>query len=1024
MNVDINKMIEQLKDEIAMESTTKSEAYLPNIIEFCESKRYLNLTGQGITLFPVQKIILKAFYRGQAGNEHLALTDEELKLLFELKLTNVIEKYHSKNIFRQLVLVLGRRSGKDFLTSLMALYEAMKLIECPGGSPFTYYEMASGNPIYILTIATSSDQARILFTEIKERMQASVYFRNKIGKMESDRMWFLTPEDRKKNKELIKAGFSSASSTINGSICIMSGHSNSEGLLGKRIFTLLLDEVASFKSTGSVNSGERIYSSLTPATADFKTPGKIKFNSINEEHPEGLPMYDSKIISISSPRAEEGILFRLYKESAGDDSCMAIKLPTWKVNAKFREDSLRNEFKFMSPVEFQMEFGAEFSGTAGEKFIPDRYVDEAMEIGAKLNLDQAVQGRPGLIYYAHLDPAATSHNYALVVLHVEERVRMVEQENGLKVKNKFKMFVVDHMKMWSPTQTASINVEEVDRYIISLAQRFRMAMVSYDVWSAVHSTQKLRAKGIPCKVTPFRKAYKNQIYNQLEDLMVNHQLALPQRGPYAEQMMMELKCLKRIYAPTGFKIQPDPEAQTRTDDMCVHPETIVFTSNGPQKIQDVSIGDSILTHRGRYHKILKTSKHKLQGSMFKLKPYYGLPLYATGNHPIEVLQDGERSWKRLDELTISDKVIRSFDEGKSLLSSIDMSYFMNTPRSKHHQVNSTKTVKGIEYIRMSNPNAKWHKKNVKFDYDFGYLCGIYAAEGSIGDHCISIAANIGHNHIHNKISLYCERIFGFVPTKPILGDGQGCQIQINSQLCKGLFLYLFGKRKAPDKIIPSNIMTANEKCQNGFISGFFEGDGSSNNTSFTFTSTSVKMIHQLQQLLLSFRIVSSISISKRSGETTKISGRIVNYNSDLYNLRVIDATSFNLLSSKLGYELTKIQSKFHKPKYEFMDSAMAVEIRSITRSDDIDEVVNISVDKDHSYVANSVNTHNCDALAGAIGVTVESAYTGYPKAGTVLLPQSRSLGQQDWKVGTGVYPGNLWNNMQRKFGKPGGHSNI
>ncbi len=307
----VNNILGKLKDTLLM-GCVEFESYIPSIVEFCESKKYLNLGAQGIKLFPLQRIILKTFYRGQRGNEQLKLTEDELNLLYKLKLDNVIEKYYNNTLFRELVLVLGRRSGKDFMTAIMALYEVMNLLEIPGGSPFKYYDMAAGNPIYILTVATSSDQARILFNEMKSRMQVSDYFKNKIGKIEVDRIWFLTPEDKMVNQQLIDEGLENA--TTDGSVVILTGHSNSESLLGKRIFTLLLDEVASFKNTGSATSGERIYSALMPATADFKHPNRVKEGSISEENPEGLPVLDSKIISISSPRAEEGIFYRMYKE--------------------------------------------------------------------------------------------------------------------------------------------------------------------------------------------------------------------------------------------------------------------------------------------------------------------------------------------------------------------------------------------------------------------------------------------------------------------------------------------------------------------------------------------------------------------------------------------------------------------------------------------------------------------------------------------------------------------------------------
>lgn len=560
--LNLNDIFNDLRDRIALSTASDSEPYIPDIIEFCYSKRYLNLQFK---LFPMQSVILKTFYRGQRGNEHLKLTEDELDLLVQNKLDHaggVLEKYRSEYLFRELILVLGRRSGKDFMTSLMALYECMKLLELPGGSPFSYYGIAPGNPIYILTVATSSDQARILFTEIKDKMQNSEYFKNKIGKVEADRIWLRTPEDKKRNQELIDAGLDTALTP--GSVVIMSGHSNSEGLLGKRIYCLLLDEVASFKTTGGSTSGDRIYSALGPATADFRMPGKYYI----DERGKKLPYYDSKIISISSPRAEEGILFKLYHSAPGAKTRLAFKLPTWKVNNLFDEDSLRAEFKFMNPGEFQMEFGAEFSGTAGEKFIPDRYVDEAFALGADLGIEQQLFGRPGMVYYAHLDPAATSHNYALIVLHTEEHYRIIESADGRRRQERVKLFIVDHIKVWYPGMTSSIKVSEVDDYIIEMAKRFRFALVTYDSWNSLASIQKLRSVGIPTKMTPFRKQYKMSIYDHLEHLMINHQLALPKKSPYSLLMENELKCLKRIYSNMGFKIEADPEAQVTTDDVC------------------------------------------------------------------------------------------------------------------------------------------------------------------------------------------------------------------------------------------------------------------------------------------------------------------------------------------------------------------------------------------------------------------------------------------------------------------------
>ena len=318
--------------------------YIPNIIEFCESKKYLNLPGQGIELFPMQKIILKTFYRGQPGNEKLELDEKELKHLYKLSLYNAVEKYHSGNLFRELVLVLGRRAGKDFVSSLIALYEVMRLLEIPTGSPFKYYKIAEGNPIFILTVATSSDQAKILFTEIKEKMTSSEYFVDKVGHMEADKIHLLTPEDKQ--------------TISDGSIVIMTSSVNSKEILGKRIFTLLLNEVSSYKTVETLNgamTGDKVYAVLCPSTADF-----VRVTGEKDVNGNPVRITDSKIISISSPRSEEGMLFKLWNETAITPNRLSFKLPTWGVNPLQDEKKLRDEFKFMSHNEFDMEFGANF----------------------------------------------------------------------------------------------------------------------------------------------------------------------------------------------------------------------------------------------------------------------------------------------------------------------------------------------------------------------------------------------------------------------------------------------------------------------------------------------------------------------------------------------------------------------------------------------------------------------------------------------------------------------------------------
>lgn len=241
-------------------------------------------SARNIKMYPVQEDILQQFYAGG---------------------------------YRELVAVLGRRGGKDFLLSLIAVYQTIQLLEIE--NPFEYYKLAPGNPIYNMAISVSADQARILFCEIKEIVLITDRLKNRI-----DKNGVGTSEIKFK--------------TAGGVPVILSVHScKSESMLGKRIYSLLISDLA------NDFDGRRLYAALTPATADFINPKTGKL--------------DSKIVTISSPNDS---IHKLYSTADEHDNRLAVKYATWEISEILTEAHLKREFKFMSDEEFAVEFGAEF----------------------------------------------------------------------------------------------------------------------------------------------------------------------------------------------------------------------------------------------------------------------------------------------------------------------------------------------------------------------------------------------------------------------------------------------------------------------------------------------------------------------------------------------------------------------------------------------------------------------------------------------------------------------------------------
>ena len=548
--------LEKLKQSIKNTSFFATEnGNIPSIIEFVESEKYLGLPVQKptpIDLYPLQRIMLKAFYAGSTGNESLSLDDEEVKLckLNNLEDENVSDIFIKQNngiIKSEMVLVWGRRSGKDFCIAILACYEAAKLLESPFGDPYRLYNLGSGAPFTILTVANSSAQAQVLFNEIKDKILKSQYFSDKIVPegILADQIHLLTPADKIRNAEMLDRGLPQNP----GSVIIRSGHSNSDSLAGISCYCLLLDEIGLYKQTPGSGGGDSIYRTLAPATSTYIR----KVISIDEYGKEtSKDVYDGKIICISSPRGKEGIFFDLYRKSPNVKHRVMCKLPTWVVNPSQTRELLREKFINMTEEEFMMEFGAEFSGTAGQTFFTRDMVDKCFYNNMKLKDN----GESGYSYFCHLDPATSSHNYALCVCHKEI---FLNQETG---KTDFKI-IVDHIRYWQPLEGKPILTEEVDSYIIGLSKKFNFELVTFDQWNSQHSIEHLKKHSIPAKMTRFTKRYKIIIYDNLYDLSSSGRLFIPNHDLLKNEMLY----LQRRYTPTGYKVFAKKDGLVKTDDV-------------------------------------------------------------------------------------------------------------------------------------------------------------------------------------------------------------------------------------------------------------------------------------------------------------------------------------------------------------------------------------------------------------------------------------------------------------------------
>jgi intein/homing endonuclease len=473
----------------------------------------------------INKVLNNDFISNVCSDDIIWMDIKSIKLIGEKRTFDIsVSKNNCHNFIANDIIC--HNSGKDFQCSIIAAYEAMRLLECEGGDPYVFYKISESNSITILTVATAAKQAEIAFREIKDKIQNSKYFADKIDVKgwQQGVIYLFTSKDKIKNQELEARGLPAG----NGSIAIRVGHSNSDSLLGEQIFVLILDEMASYKQTSGSSSGERILTALTPSLSTFyRTVKELDENGNEVEN----KIFDSKLICIASPRGEEGVFYNLFKNSPSQPDRLAIRLATWEINPDLTEKSLRNASTELTDEEFLMEYGSQFSGTGGQSF----FSKDKIEACFKHSLQIKKIGEPGVVYYAHLDPAKNSHNYALVIVHKE----MFKNTETNKVDFNI---IVDHIKYWSPSPDKPINSDEVDEYIINLKRRFYLYSVTYDNWNCCHYLTRI------CTKKGLQKAIDIKVGDSVKNRLGKWETVLN------KEVKINVPCLK-IRTKLGYEVE-------------------------------------------------------------------------------------------------------------------------------------------------------------------------------------------------------------------------------------------------------------------------------------------------------------------------------------------------------------------------------------------------------------------------------------------------------------------------------------
>lgn len=95
---------------------------------------------------------------------------------------------------------------------------------------------------------------------------------------------------------------------------------------------------------------------------------------------------------------------------------------------------------------------------------------------------------------------------------------------------------------------------------------------------------------------------------------------------------------------------------------CVPAGSLIKTDGGYKAIEDIRVGDMVLTHNNRYRKVLKTM-HRTSDHIISLKATGVAELLITDEHPVYARRGGTFTWVKAKDLDpVTDRIVYNIDQ--------------------------------------------------------------------------------------------------------------------------------------------------------------------------------------------------------------------------------------------------------------------------------------------------------------------------------------------------------------------------
>jgi replicative DNA helicase Mcm len=335
------------------------------------------------------------------------------------------------------------------------------------------------------------------------------------------------------------------------------------------------------------------------------------------------------------------------------------------------------------------------------------------------------------------------------------------------------------------------------------------------------------------------------------------------------------------------------------------------------EILDINTKELLTTDFNRITSIIpkKISRHLAPEEYYKISYSNGRSITVTPEHPVFIYQGNE----------IKEVSAALIKEG------------MLAPMPRHTKIDGK--VQNLEPIKLNSRNKEiLFPKNLELK--FAYFLGFYGAEGHNYKNLKTRNYEIGISNTNEDliddiiielVDLFKISIFKDIKLKE--KRKKATKNLFSARIISKPFYQFFELnfpefiKKAPEKRIPQKIKMSKTEIKEKFLQGYFMGDGFFDSERCGFTTSSVKMAEDMQDLLLNLEIISYIATENRgfskyykiviSGEENLEKFEKIITKSNLGISKNYDLEKINKIKEFLSRSRKKLNSRDTIP-YEFL----------------------------------------------------------------------------------------------------------